>query len=120
MNFLLLVVSCLIILSKFFDCYTTACQIRQIHQERNPIAQKIMQKIGIQSTIWLIFIVTILIVATSHILLLYCYSSIILKLFYVLLGLFIATVQFSVAYTNSTKRLNFITKNLMKIYSKKC
>ena len=119
MNFLLLTVSFLIILSKFFDCYTTACQIRQIHQEQNPIAQKIMQKIGIKSTIWLIFIVTILIVATSHILLLYCCSSIIFKLIYLIFGFFISSVQFAVAYTNRTKRLNFITKNLLKIYSKK-
>ncbi len=115
MNFILCSVSFLIIISKFLDCYTTSIQIRSIAQKKNPIAVKIMQKLGIQSTIWLIFILSILIVLISQSLLIFYFDSTIYKITYILLGLFISLVQFAVSHTNSTKRLNYITNSIQKV-----
>lgn len=118
MNGLIWLVSILIIGSKFLDCYTTSTQITSLRQEKNPRARKMMQRFGIQTTIWTVFGFTILIVGLSVWLLFTSFNSIFYQVIYVILGVVISWMQFAVAHSNHTKRLNAFTRYLSKRYSK--
>jgi hypothetical protein len=118
MIILIWIVSFLIIISKFLDCYTTSTQITDLNQERNPLARKVMERIGIHTTIWTIFGLSIIIVGLSIWVLFVFYNTIVYKVLFISLGTFIAFTQFAVAHTNMTKRLNFFTKILLKYYTK--
>jgi hypothetical protein len=65
MTVVIYIISALIIISKFLDCYTTTSQIISVTQERNPLARKVMKRFGIHTTIWGIFGLTIVIVGIS-------------------------------------------------------
>lgn len=118
LNFIVFLTAVLIIFSKFLDCFTTSVRINSVGQERNPIARKLMKRFGIQNVIWAIFVLTILIVSLTLSMLLTYYDILIYKLLFVFAGLFISIIQFAVACTNKTGRLNTITKFLLRRYSK--
>ncbi len=113
-NYLIFVTMGLLILSKFFDCVSTSIRIQNIEHERNGFARKIMHKIGIKTTIWLIFVLVVIIVSLVG------YKSLektfIHKIFVIVLGLLIAGIQFAVAHTNMTGKSNFIVRLLYKFY----
>lgn len=119
MTVVIYIISALIIISKFLDCYTTTSQITSVTQERNPLARKVMKRFGIHTTIWVIFGFTIIIVGISIWLLFSFYDSIFYKVIYIALGLVVALTQFAVAHTNKTKRLNIFTRILLtKMYNR--
>ena len=118
MNIIIYLIGLLILVSKFFDCRTTSRQITSVSQEKNPIARKIMAKIGTHTTIWAIFVISILVVISSIWILFNFYDNLFYKLTFVILGLIITITQFAVSHTNHTKRLNYFTKLLTKIYSR--
>jgi hypothetical protein len=113
MDYGIYIITFLIILSKYADCHTTATQISAIHQERNPLARKLMHKFGIQPTIWGIFLLSIVITLLSLWLLVAYFNSHPMKLLYILFGALTTIIQFAVAHTNQTKRLNRITRFLL-------
>ena len=110
---LIAIVSVLIIVSKFVDCQTTA-QITNPIQEQNPITRKLMLRFGTMKVIWSIFIISILIVLLSLWLIFGFYTSNFHKLTYIIGGMFVSLVQFAVANTNKTMKLNLITKFLLR------
>ena len=114
LDILIAIVSVLIIVSKFVDCQTTARQIKNPMQEQNPITRKLMLRFGTMKVIWSIFIISILIVLLSLWLIFGFYTSIFHKLTYIIGGMFVSIVQFAVAYTNKTMKLNLITKFLLR------
>lgn len=116
MDVLVIVISALIVLSKFFDCWTTSTQITNPKQESNPIARYLFVKFGSQTIIWLIFVLTILIVWISLWLLYTYYNTIIYKFLFLVVGIIVSTAQFAVAHTNKTRKLNFFTKLLLARY----
>ncbi len=116
MKICIYIISFLIILSKFMDCYTTSTKIVSISQERNPLAQRIMRIFGTHATIWGIFVLSIIIVSVSVWLLFSYYDTTVYKTLFVIIGLLVSFAQFAVAHTNKTKRLNIFTKLLMKAY----
>jgi len=116
MNVFIFIVSFLIILSKYLDCYTTSIQITSISQEKNPLAKRIMKRFGIYTTIWGILAFSITIVILSVWFLFAYYDTTIYKTLFIIIGLLVSTAQFSVAHTNKTKRLNIFTKLLLKVY----
>lgn len=117
-NVLIIIISILILASKFLDCYTTSSQINSLCQEKNPIARKFMKRFGIHTTIWIVFALSIIIVAFSVVLLFVFCNTMFYKITYVVLGTFISFTQFAVAHTNKTKRLNILTKLLLTNYTK--
>lgn len=119
MAILVYLTSLLIIFSKYLDCYTTSSQITLMSQERNPLARKLMAQFGIHTTIWGILGFTILNVIVSVYLLFVYYNMFYYKVLYVLIGLFVSTIQFAVAHTNQTKRLNVCTRLMVKLYEQK-
>lgn len=118
MDTFVIAMSVAIIVSKFFDCWTTSVQITNPSQERNPIARNLFKRFGSQKVIWGIFGLTILIVGISLWFLFTIYNTNIYKALYLIIGLIITIAQFAVAYTNKTRKLNFVTRILMKRYSK--
>lgn len=119
MTIIIYIISALIIISKFLDCYTTSSQITSVNQESNPIARKVMKRIGVYTTIWAIFGLAIIIVAISIWLLFSFYDSVFYKIIFIAIGLFVVMLQFAVAHTNKTKRLNIVTKFLLtKVYNR--
>jgi len=117
-NYLVYSVAFVIILSKFLDCWTTSTQITYPNQERNPMARNLFNRFGSQTTIWVIFGLTILIVGISLWLLFSYYNTNLYKSLYLLIGLIVSIAQFAVVHTNKTQRFNFVTKILMKRYGK--
>ena len=114
LDILIAIVSVLIIVSKFVDCQTTARQIKNPMQEQNPITRKLMLRFGTMKVIWSIFIISILIVLLSLWLIFGFYTSNFHKLTYIIGGMFVSLVQFAVAHTNKTMKLNLITKFLLR------
>lgn len=117
-DILVVVISGLMVYSKYLDCKTTLKHLRHPNQEGNPLARSLFIRFGSHEIIWIIFGVTILIVAISLWLLYAFYNTVFYKSWYILVGLIISIVQFAVAQTNNTQQLNFITKRLLRIYSK--
>jgi len=113
LDILIAIVSVLIIVSKFVDCQTTARRITNPIQEQNPITRKLMLRFGTMKVIWSIFIISILIVLLSLWLIFGFYTSNFHKLTYIIGGMFVSLVQFAVAHTNKTMKLNLITKFLL-------
>jgi 4-hydroxybenzoate polyprenyltransferase len=96
------------------DCITTAARIKNIEHEKNSFARRLMNKFGIKTTIFGIFVITLLIVGICLIFIYLYHDEIICKLTYIVLGLLIAIVQFAVANTNKTGKINFITRFILK------
>ena len=117
-DFLVFVISLLIVVSKFFDCWTTSTQITHPNQERNPLARNLFKRFSSQTVIWGIFVLTVLIVGISIWILFTSYNTDLYKIIYLIIGVIVTMAQFAVAHTNKTKRSNFITRILMKRYSK--
>ena len=113
LNILIAIVSILIIFSKFLDCQTTARRITNPMQEQNPITRGLMLRFGTMNVIWAIFIISILIVMLSLWLVFGVYTSNFHKLTFIIAGIFVSLVQFAVAQTNKTMKLNVITKFLL-------
>jgi hypothetical protein len=118
MNNLIWIISGLLVISKFLDCYTTSRRIKGVNHEQNLLVRKMMKCIGIQTTIWSIFVLSVSIVAISIWLLGYHGNSTFYNLSFIVLGSFIATIQFAVALSNHTGRMSIITRFLMKRYTK--
>ena len=116
MKICIYIVSFLIILSKYLDCYTTSIQITSISQERNPLAKRVMKQFGVHTTIWGIFVLSIFIVSVTVWLLFTYYYTTIYKTLFIIIGLLVSIAQVAVAHTNKTKRLNIFTKFLLKVY----
>ncbi len=77
-------------------------QITSISQERNPIARKIMKQFGVHTTIWGIFIFSVIIVSVSVWLLFAYYDTTTYKTLFIIIGLLVSISQFAVAHTNET------------------
>ena len=113
------VVSIAIIVTKYFDCITTQHQIRGVAMEFNPIARTLMHRLGIKTTIWLAFAITILVTAISQYWIQYQTDSILWDCGYILTGGFTALIQGATAVNNYNGRPNFVTKQLFRLLAKR-
>lgn len=116
MNGMVVLISILLVVSKFFDCWTTSIQITHIRQERNPMARIIFRKFGIQTSIWGIFGLSVVLISLGLWLLFEYYDYTFYKIIYIIIGVMISAIQFAVAHTNKTKKTNLITRILLHKY----
>jgi len=117
MTLALIIFSALIILTKFADCYTTSKHIGvNSGIERNPLAKFLMDKFGIQNTIWIIFLFTVVIVLVTLVYALE-YDSLVYDILFISFALIISVVQLFVAMNNHTGKQNFLTKLIHRIYN---
>lgn len=110
-------VSFFLIISKFLDCLSTSIRIGSVEHEQNRFARKTMELLGIQTTIWLVFLLSILIVVVSTFYVLNRYS-LLFSLSFIVLGIFIGIVQLAVARNNYFRKQNLITKFLFRLLQK--
>lgn len=76
-----------------------------------------MKLIGVKTTIWLIFILTLIILFFIIFIFQSFFENKVYYYSFIIIGIIISAVQFAVALTNYTKKYNFITKTLLKIYN---
>lgn len=107
MKILILLIILLLIITKLLDIVTTIKRIKYPHQETNPLAQKLMIKIGIKTTAWIVFgFVTGVFLLVGLVAL---QSDALYQILFVGFGLTLAIIQFAVAHSNWTQKMNFIT-----------
>jgi hypothetical protein len=104
-----------LIITKLLDVLSTLRLLRDPMMETNPIARRLMLRFGMKGTVWLIFIVAIILVATSGVIALY--EGVVYQVAFILVGSFISVIQFAVAYTNWTGADTFITRTIRKLHS---
>lgn len=115
---LIIITSVLLIVSKFFDCFTTTIGFKKHgNGEKNPVALFIMRKIGIGATIWTIFTFTVALAV------LFAYSTIkedntLYSSAFIILGIIISLIQFDVARHNYAGNKSFITRIIENIYGR--
>ena len=112
------VVSIAIIITKYFDCITTQRKIRGVAMEFNPIARGLMHRLGIKTTIWLAFAITIVVTALSQYWIQYQTDSILWDYGYILSGGFTALIQGATALNNHQGRPNMVTRQLFRLLAK--
>jgi len=110
------IISLCIIISKYLDCKTTSCQITNPDQELNPLARRIFKRFGINTSIWIIFIFTIIIVAVNVWVVFRYYNVNAYKVLFLFTGSLITFFHLAVARTNITKKLNMFTRHLANFY----
>jgi hypothetical protein len=116
MNLLVYLAIFLLIITKLMDVISTIIRIKHPQIETNPLARKLMTKIGIKPTAWIVFaIVVILVLIMGGIALT---SELSYQIFFLAFGLVVSIIQFAVAHNNWTRRPNFITR-LVLIYHRK-
>ena len=117
MNLLILLTAALLLITKFLDCYSTKVRIGgNIENENNPLAQRIMRSLQFNETIWLFFLIAAVIIFLSTFMLFRMNAGLLYQSAFVIIGLFISTIQFAVAHNNYYRRSNTITRFIMKIY----
>ena len=124
---LVLVVSLLLIVTKFLDCYSTVVRLKLPEEEINPFARAVMMRMGKTATVWVVFAIVLIIVSIvggfvykltgtlgSH-----AEGSILGAMIvwgYLFHGLGMAGIHTAVAHTNWTGRFNVITRVLARTY----
>ena len=114
MILLILIFSELIIVTKFADCFTTSVNIcNNPNLERNPIARILMKKFGIQNSIRIIFLFTIIITITitiSAFISVIDEDSMLYNILFIVIALIISIVQILAALHNHTKEVSILNR----------
>lgn len=116
MDILVYFVAFLIVITKYYDCKSTVDGIVSPLQEHNPLARKFMLRYGIKPVVWTTFGFAITFVLSSLYIVYGIYDSVTYKLVFIILGGFIAIIQFAVVHSNLTSKVNPITRILKKLY----
>jgi|GEM_PF-733738 len=97
----------LLVITKFMDTYTTMRRIQGISHETNPVARKLMGRLGVKPAIWAIFGLALVIIGLAGWLALHLGA--IFQAVFIIVGLFVVVVQASAAQANWTGRQNAVT-----------
>ncbi len=108
------ITSALIILTKLLDAWTTVRGIRYPEQERNQLVSRWMKKYGINTTIFIVMLVVILIVSISQYRIVCCMHTIWVMVSYIIIGLFLSYANLAVAHSNYFQRHNAFTRWLSR------
>jgi peptidoglycan/LPS O-acetylase OafA/YrhL len=111
--FMFLIAAAMVI-TKWIDSQTTLSRIREIGQEQNAWARKLMRKYGVGKAVYGIFMIHFSIVVISLILLYWSYDNSVSKYMYILIGIIVSVVQAAVAYANQRGRMNTISRFMLK------
>ena len=123
----ILIVSGIMIVTQFFDCWSTMRLLTHPSQERNPIARKIMYRFGLRrSIIWIFWVWSALIclVAAALLWLLLSEAAEIVPMWlrltaamgYITFGVCTGVVQSFVVRTNMTGRFNVVTRGVLRVF----
>ncbi len=105
-------VSLSLVLTKIFDAYSTWVAI-QPSSETNPLGRMLIPIIGFKAMIVLVSAVSLILIGLCHYFTI-TFDNFLYSFAYILIGLFVALVQFDVARFNLTGRslgfIRFVTK----------
>lgn len=121
MSALILLTASLLIVSKFFDCFTTVIAARNFRDkagfERNPLGRILMKKLGFLTAIWVVFVLVVIFVSIVAYYV-YLEDNTFTVTGFIILGFIISLAHFDVARANYFHTLSFFTRFLGKTYSK--
>lgn len=115
MDTLVICTAALMRVTKALDCLTTLAAVPTAAAETNPFARGIMHRLGVQRTTALVFLLAAALTCTVAAVVLMMGSTLYAALF-IVVGLFVATVQAAVAHTNWTGRQNPITARVLRAH----
>ena len=105
----------LILVTKALDCLTTLAAVPTAAAETNPLARGVMHRLGVRRTAAVVFVVAAMLTCAVAAVVLMMESTLYAACF-VVVGLFVATVQAAVAHTNWTGRWNGITSRVLQVH----
>ena len=105
----------LLIATKLLDVLSTLVKIRHVNSETNPFARGLMQRLGTQRTVWLVFILAAAIISVAGFAALR--GGPLMQIVFILFGSAIAVVQAAVAHANWTDADNRITHQVRHLYA---
>ncbi len=108
------ITSAIIIITKFFDAWTTVRGITHPGQERNQLVSGLMSKFGIKATIFVLMIFVIIIVSISQYMIVCCMQTNWIMIPYIIMGLFLSYTNLAVAHSNYFQRHNAFTRWLSR------
>lgn len=97
----------LLVITKFMDAYTTMRRIQGISHETNPVARKLMGRLGVKPAIWAIFGLAVVIIGLAGWLVLNL--GVFFQVVFIVVGLLVVVVQAAAAQANWTGRQNAVT-----------
>jgi len=97
----------LLVITKFMDTYTTMRRIQGISHETNPVARKLMGRLGVKPAIWAIFGLAVVIIGLAGWLVLNL--GVFFQVVFIVVGLLVVVVQAAAAQANWTGRQNAVT-----------
>lgn len=118
MDALLILVTALMVLTKFFDCWTTNRAITHPLQEQNPMARWLMEKLGTAVGIWGIFFLSVIIVGLSLVIVLGPLNFLVCQISYLMIGSVVAMLQGAVAISNFTGKYNPFTRVIQRLFGR--
>lgn len=106
-----------VVATKFADCWTTARYVRTADNETNALASRLMRRFGFARVVWGIFaFATLWTIALAAAALAAADASVAVG--YVLIALFVGSVQLAVARTNCTGRYNAVTRLVLRAHTR--
>ena len=121
-DLVIIFIALLVVVSKFFDCFTTVIMSKKVtekyNNEINPFARWIMKKIGFNFAVWGIFgfIILISVFLAYEVI---TFENIYFSIGFIAIGVFVSFAQFDVARANYYQVHSFFTRFLLRLYSKK-
>jgi hypothetical protein len=101
--------------TKLLDALSTLTRIRHINAEANPFARGLMQRLGTQRTVWIVFILAAAIISVAGFAALR--GGPLLQIAFIIAGCAAAVVQAAVAHANWTGTDNRITLQVRAFYA---
>lgn len=108
------IVSAALALTKLADVVSTLQRIKHAGHESNPIARRLMFRLGTTTTIWLVFVLALIIIVVTGLGALR--SGPALQAAFLVAGVAISIIQLAVAHSNWTRRDNLVTRMVRKAH----
>lgn len=105
----------LLVVTKFFDAYSTLKRINTYRSEINPLARRMMARTGTRQAVWFIFIFSIMIIGLAGSTALS--GNLTLQWFFIVLGILLSIIQAAVAQSNWMGKDNIITVQIRRLYA---
>ena len=108
----------LLVATKLLDVLSTLHRIKDANSETNPIARKVMARIGTRKAIWITFLIAICVIGIAGVAAIN--SSIAGQILFLIAGILISCIQAAVAHANWHGVDNAISKLVRKAHLKLC
>ncbi len=105
----------LLVVTKFFDAFSTIKRIKSVSAETNPLARRMMARTGTGQAIWLFFFFALIIILLAGGMALTGDRT--LQWIFVILGVVLSVIQTAVAHSNWVGHDNVITRQIRHLHA---